>query len=75
MKTSIALTAVAALAAKVSADCFSTKLGYPCCSSPNAEVLYTDNDGKWSVENNNWCGIPEATSSASCWATTLGYPC
>eukprot|EP00833_Pecoramyces_ruminatium_P018779 jgi/Orpsp1_1/1192811/evm.model.d7180000096050.1 len=75
MKTTIALTAVAALAAKVSADCFSTKLGYPCCSSPNAEVLYVDNDGKWSVENNDWCGIPDATSSASCWATALGYPC
>eukprot|EP00833_Pecoramyces_ruminatium_P008423 jgi/Orpsp1_1/1182455/evm.model.c7180000081331.1 len=75
MKTTIALTAVAALAAKVSADCFSTKLGYPCCSSPNAEVLYTDNDGKWSVENNDWCGIPEANSDAACWATALGYPC
>jgi len=72
MKTTIALTAVAALAAKVSAACWSQPLGYPCCSSPNAEVYYTDNDGKWSVENNDWCGIPV---KEECWAKKLGYSC
>jgi len=45
MKTTIALTAVAALAAKVSAACWSQSIGYPCCSSQNAVGLYTDNDG------------------------------
>jgi len=72
MKTAIALTAVAALAAKVSAACWSERLGYPCCSSSNAKVEYTDNDGEWGVENNEWCGIPVAPS---CWSERLGYPC
>jgi len=70
MKASIALTAIAALAAKASAACWSQPLGYRCCSSPNAEVVYTDADGKWGVENNDWCGIPSA-----CWSESLGYPC
>ncbi|OUM62460.1 glycoside hydrolase family 6 protein [Piromyces sp. E2] len=70
MKASIALTAIAAVAAKVSADCFSTSLGYPCCTGN--EVVYTDADGDWGVENGNWCGIPPAPS---CWAEPIGYPC
>ena len=73
MKTSIALTAVAALAAKASAACWSQPLGYPCCSSSNAQVVYQDGDGDWGVENGDWCGIPAAT--ASCWSQPLGYPC
>jgi len=58
-------------AGKALADCFSTKLGYPCCTT-TTEVYYTDNDGKWGVENNNWCGIPD---QPSCWSERLGYPC
>ncbi|OUM61933.1 family 6 glycoside hydrolase, partial [Piromyces sp. E2] len=54
MKTSTILT-LAFLVAKASADCFSTKLGYPCCSGN--EVKYVDSDGKWGIENNQWCGI------------------
>jgi len=73
MKASIALTAAAALAAKASAACFSERLGYPCCSGN--EVVYTDNDGKWGVENGNWCGIADAPAPAACWSTSLGYPC
>jgi cellulose 1,4-beta-cellobiosidase len=73
MKASIALTTIAAIAAKASADCFSTRLGYPCCSGNT--VAYTDNDGDWGVENGNWCGIGNTSSSASCWSTALGYPC
>nr|AAL01212.1 cellobiohydrolase II-like cellulase CelI [Orpinomyces sp. PC-2] len=72
MKSTIALTAVAALAAKASAACWSESLGYPCCSSPNANVEYTDADGKWGVENGNWCGIPVPEA---CWSEKLGYPC
>ncbi|KAG4091709.1 glycoside hydrolase family 6 protein [Neocallimastix lanati (nom. inval.)] len=75
MKASIALSAAAVLAAKVSADCFSTRLGFPCCSSSSAEVWYTDSDGKWGVENDGWCGIPEAPSLAQCWSEAQGYPC
>nr|AEX92710.1 putative cellulase [Neocallimastix patriciarum] len=72
MKASLAIAAIAALAAKASAACWSESQGYPCCSSPNAEVWYTDESGKWGVENNDWCGIPKATA---CWAADLGYPC
>jgi len=72
MKTSVVLTAVAALAAKVSAACWSERLGYSCCSSPNAQVFDVDSDGKWSVENGEWCGIPEPEA---CWAEKIGYKC
>jgi hypothetical protein len=30
---------------------------YKCCSGTNVEVLYTDETGDWSVENNEWCFI------------------
>ncbi|OUM66377.1 Non-catalytic module family DOC2, partial [Piromyces sp. E2] len=49
--------------------CWSTQLGYNCCSDSNAEVVYTDDDGDWGVENGNWCGIQK------CWSLPLGYPC
>jgi len=38
-------------------NCFSERLGYSCCKGN--EVLYTDNDGKWGVENDEWCGIKD----------------
>ena len=53
---------------KALADCFSTKLGYPCCET-NKRIIYTDSDGNWGVENNEWCGV------STCWANELGYPC
>ncbi|ORX82805.1 hypothetical protein BCR32DRAFT_219082 [Anaeromyces robustus] len=61
------------IATKAYAECWSEKLGYPCCSY-SKNVLFEDNDGQWSVENDNWCGIPKGTSS-NCWAEKLGYPC
>lgn len=38
--------------------CFTSinNLGYPCCEG--CEILYTDDDGDWGVENEDWCGIP-----------------
>ncbi|OUM56962.1 carbohydrate esterase family 1 protein [Piromyces sp. E2] len=48
------------LASKVYANCFSTKLGYPCCEVTK-EIVYVDEDGNWGVENNDWCGIEEET--------------
>jgi len=33
------------------------KLGYSCCEG--CKVAYTDETGKWGVENNQWCGIPD----------------
>jgi len=69
MKSFTLLSVIAtAFFGKALADCFSTKLGYPCCKS-TTEVVYTDNDGNWGVENGNWCGIED------CWSTKLGYPC
>ena len=53
-----------------SSTCWATKLGYSCCKSTK-EVVYTDADGRWGVENNNWCGIIDS----GCWATKLGYKC
>ncbi|ORX61266.1 alpha/beta-hydrolase [Piromyces finnis] len=58
MKTCAILSLVALfLTSKVSADCWSERLGWPCCSNSNAEVVYVDEDGDWGVENNDWCGI------------------
>jgi len=37
-------------------DCWSEPLGYPCCSDCNYS-WYSDDDGEWGVENDNWCGI------------------
>eukprot|EP00833_Pecoramyces_ruminatium_P008085 jgi/Orpsp1_1/1182117/evm.model.c7180000079958.2 len=74
MKTSIVLTLIAALTAKVSASCFSESLGYPCCKkNSTSDVVYSDKDGDWGIENGSWCGIGKEIPS--CWATSLGYPC
>ncbi|OUM62138.1 Non-catalytic module family DOC2, partial [Piromyces sp. E2] len=57
--------------------CWSTGLGYNCCQSCIA-VAYEDNDGKWGVENNNWCGIPKNcnnNNNASDCRGAQGYPC
>eukprot|EP00833_Pecoramyces_ruminatium_P000903 jgi/Orpsp1_1/1174935/evm.model.c7180000052010.1 len=71
MKASIVLTAVAALTAKASAACWSEPLGYSCCTT-TTQVVDTDDNGEWGVENGNWCGIPK---QQDCWAEPLGYPC
>jgi len=72
MKSYTILSIVALyLTTKVNAACWSDKLGYPCCSAGNSVVYYTDADGKWGVENDNWCGIPKD----DCWSEALGYPC
>ncbi|KAG4092850.1 hypothetical protein H8356DRAFT_1701549 [Neocallimastix lanati (nom. inval.)] len=62
--------------------CTSEKLGYPCCSSNNNKVYYTDNDGDWGFDENtnNWCGLTPYGASASqqvktCWSERLGYSC
>ncbi|OUM66602.1 Non-catalytic module family DOC2 [Piromyces sp. E2] len=30
---------------------------YRCCHSESTEVVETDSDGQWGVENGDWCGI------------------
>ena len=57
MKASNILSLVATvLASKVAAECFSEKLGFPCCVETK-EVVNVDENGQWGIENNNWCGI------------------
>ncbi|OUM68195.1 family 5 glycoside hydrolase [Piromyces sp. E2] len=55
--------------------CFSLKLGYRCCN--HCAIYYTDNDGNWGVENNDWCGIKDQCNDViqNCWSEKLGYPC
>jgi len=59
-------------------ECFSQSLkpSYPCCKGD--KIVYTDNDGDWGVENNEWCGIgngPSNASDESCFSVALGYQC
>jgi len=59
-------------------ECFSKALkpSYPCCKGDN--VVYTDKDGDWGVENGKWCGIGNGssnTSDDSCFSVALGYKC
>jgi len=44
------------------AECWSLKLDYPCCET-TTEVVFTDNDGKWGLEDGQWCGIPNGGST------------
>ncbi|OUM65417.1 Non-catalytic module family DOC2, partial [Piromyces sp. E2] len=62
-------------------SCWSENLGYKCCDG--CDIIYEDNDGKWGVENDNWCGISNACKSLdvdvdvdnNCFSIILGYPC
>eukprot|EP00833_Pecoramyces_ruminatium_P001054 jgi/Orpsp1_1/1175086/evm.model.c7180000052557.1 len=56
-------------------NCFSKSMGYPCCKDIS-NVVTTDCDGKWGVENGEWCGIGGTPMDLSkCWAKSLGYTC
>ncbi|OUM56600.1 family 11 glycoside hydrolase, partial [Piromyces sp. E2] len=46
-------------------------MGYKCCSDKNCVVYYTDNDGTWGVENNEWCGCDNVQTCVG----AQGYPC
>jgi len=39
--------------------CWAKALGYECCKKSGKTVYFTDEHGKWSVENKDWCGIVE----------------
>ncbi|ORX53724.1 hypothetical protein BCR36DRAFT_403428 [Piromyces finnis] len=52
------------------------KQGYKCCSSTNCTIVFTDNDGTWGVENNQWCGCAsKATTNCPISITSQGYSC
>ncbi|ORX49021.1 cellulase A [Piromyces finnis] len=51
---------------------------YNCCN--NCDVYYTDNEGKWGVQNNDWCFIDNNrcggnNNSGYCKFESLGYRC
>jgi len=77
MFKSILSVAMMSFIGKAVASCdFASKDGYQCCKGCNVE--YTDDSGKWGVENGNWCGIDDSVcgqSNASCWSVAEGYPC
>jgi len=70
-----------------SSSCWSQRLGYPCCS--NCDIYFSDGDGDWGLENDNWCGIDKNKCSSSgnigntgntgntdyCWSLSQGFPC
>jgi len=56
-----------------SSNCWSTALGFPCCTATSI-VAYTDSNGQWGIQNNNWCGKPN-TNNRNCCARALGYNC
>jgi hypothetical protein len=58
-----------------SATCWSKALGYPCCKS-SCEVIYSDDDGEWGVEDADWCGIEASKCKKDgCFSEEMGYPC
>jgi len=55
----------------LSVNCHAETLGYQCCKNRKTKILFSDEDGGWSVENGDICGI----DIDSCFSTTLGYQC
>jgi peptidoglycan/xylan/chitin deacetylase (PgdA/CDA1 family) len=54
-----------------------TNQGYKCCSD-NCKVVYTDSNGDWGVENDDWCGCGNKSSTSndcSSKITSKGYKC
>ena len=61
--------------------CWAKELGYSCCKG--CEIVFSDDDGNWGFENNDWCGIIDqdckkaGNTKAKCFTEEkgLGYPC
>jgi len=49
-------------------------MGYTCCKATKCNVVYSDVDADWSVENNEWCAC---ISSITCNQKVIdqGFPC
>jgi len=52
-----------AATATTTTKCFSEP-DYPCCKS-TCNVIDTDENGKWGVENGDWCGIPDTCATST----------
>ncbi|OUM56996.1 Non-catalytic module family DOC2, partial [Piromyces sp. E2] len=50
--------------------CYS-KTGYPCCSPEITEVTYTDEEGNWGYENDDWCLITDSATTILTTTTTV----
>jgi len=51
------------------------KQGYKCCSK-DCTIIYTDDDGSWGVENDEWCGCSNtAANTCPSSITSQGYKC
>jgi hypothetical protein len=59
-------------------ECHS-KAGYPCCSSDISEIVFTDEEGNWGSENNEWCLIVDNSqdiiNNTESECPYDGYPC
>jgi len=55
--------------------CWSEAYGYPCCKTCGP-VYFTDDQGQWGIENDDWCGIncTGAKSAGKC-TGAQGFPC
>ncbi|OUM58872.1 Non-catalytic module family DOC2, partial [Piromyces sp. E2] len=51
-------------------ECYS-KAVYPCCSPEITEVTYTDEEGNWGYENDDWCLITDSATTISTTTTTV----
>jgi len=68
--TTTTTTATTTISSTATSECFSLKLGYPCCQSNDPkDIIYTDSDGDWGKENHQWCGISIPTCQPK-----NGYP-
>jgi len=49
-------------------------MGYSCCKATKCNVIVSDDDADWSVENNEWCAC---VSSVTCNQKVIdqGFPC
>eukprot|EP00833_Pecoramyces_ruminatium_P009776 jgi/Orpsp1_1/1183808/evm.model.c7180000086782.1 len=75
MNKFIAITALLTVASMVKADCWSSALGYSCCTG--CEVKSEDENGKWGIEEDGWCGIVDEICNKpaqECWSAP-DYPC
>jgi len=73
--TATTTTTVTVIPTPPKETCWSEPLGFKCCSKGcNTGIIYTDRDGSWGVENNDWCGIP-ASCQLECPGIKIGYSC
>ncbi|KAG4102989.1 hypothetical protein H8356DRAFT_1648349 [Neocallimastix lanati (nom. inval.)] len=75
----VVLTLASTVSAKSNCSSKIKNQGYECCSS-ECEVVYTDEDGNWGVENDQWCGCEDTKSeivTTECATSILekGYSC